>query len=364
MHETIAGAAAALLGYGYTTESLFQAQIIKRLAAAYSALNIDQPAWDDYKGTIKTAGGDLKVHSGEVFALIGRVIAVAQDGSQDVTLKSSQLGSVHEVPILQALPSILRELRNQMALVYQNNQSTTVRWALDAADAVRMAGLDQTPALTAELLHLSQIKELVENRPYVGLCAKMPESLTQANYPLLAYIGVMYHQMHLVTEDQKQSFRGFNVDGVGKRVAEPRLQDMCLTVARQLPKPSHTTLAAIISHMSSEDAEALISQYGAEDQRSLKKAVVSNHPTCSWAVNETAKVKAEARAKVLAQLSARLEQRWSEALNQARERMWASPDLPTKQAAQQKLDEISRAFQEIRTAVDGGVDDLLKTCHS
>ncbi|APG78656.1 hypothetical protein 1 [Beihai barnacle virus 8] len=359
-HQMVIAVGTLCLCYGYSQDNLIAKQISRRLAAAYADANLAAPDWDTVANNIKEWAGSPREIHGEVVALIGRVLALHRDGSINPSLAAEDEALSAEDPRLRNLPPIFNAVRDQMLLVYTNYQSSTIRWALQVLPLVEEAGFGTHHRLGAEIRHLKSIKGEIEGRKYVGLVSKIATRHQQQQFPMMSFIGCMYHSMHLETEDQKAAFRDFNLTGISQKVADVQSKPVCDAVLKMLPAPHIEAKASLMKGMSALDVERVLSASPEDEVKLLKERLRGVDPPCDWAIHDAKEQAAEAKKKFYQAAALELNTRWEKAHATMMDRITMEANAETRQRLAQGIQTLRAELLRLTTAEEMSGSDLMK----
>lgn len=157
-------------------------------------------------------------------------------------------------------------LLEQARLVYINFQSSSLHFVLAIIDQIHDYVGDNFPALNNEVEAFRQIAPLVRSSPFCGLRMKIPEVQQVQQYPMLAYGGLLYHQLLIRRTPEAETFREYKVDEIKRHIVEVNNQRLVEGLIAVLPSATTAALSTLVQGMSLDTAQSLMATRSEEER--------------------------------------------------------------------------------------------------
>uniref|UniRef100_A0AAR5P492 Uncharacterized protein n=1 Tax=Dendroctonus ponderosae TaxID=77166 RepID=A0AAR5P492_DENPD len=272
-----------LLAPAYSRRERLHEQISRRAQAA--SIPNQMPFYDAAKTDDLINAIQWKV--GSMIALVDDVLAMiicrTIDGMTNPDAKIHELASASDLVRSGAIQPLAGALLDQARLVYTNYHSTSIHFILPVFELVKESLGENYVTLQSEMTHFATIREVVANSPYMGLRSQLPDQYHIKNNAKLAYLGLLYHQGSLATEEEKASFKEYNVAGIREHISSSADRIMVENIVRVLPEHSTTALATLIQHIPLDRGQLLMSGKAKETQLEVLEILRSRPNRGPWA---------------------------------------------------------------------------------
>lgn len=99
----------------------------------------------------------------------------------------------------------------------------------------------------------------------------------------LAYLGLLYHQLSLTTDEERASFREYRIAGVREHITSAPDRAIVENVVNLLPPQSLSALASLVQHLSLEKAQMLMMSKSQEVQNEVLDVIRPRENKGPWA---------------------------------------------------------------------------------
>lgn len=282
-----------LIGPSHTLNINLKKQIHNRLKAIKAVYKLSIPDESLIDTKIMSLGFVVTNMDSTVFEMIGQALAVNKEEQFDLEVIRSNLIDLADARVKYNLPNWWMGLADQMRLVYDGKNVTSLRFGVQALTISSKMLSPISERGKVEIDRLVLVEKLVRESPFVGLCITARAGLRISELATPVLFGVYYYEFSLETDAERELFKNYNKESIERHIGDKALEAVIKALAKAAPKPILSVLSNVIATVSIEHAELLLAGKTPQEINIIYKNIIDGKLGGAWAAAETFKRKHE-----------------------------------------------------------------------
>nr|WPV62317.1 MAG: hypothetical protein [Wufeng shrew peropuvirus 1] len=333
-------------------------QMYRRMSAAATAGGFVDITQDQVVAVIQASGWLVNIECRLFPELIGNTVAVDSNGDYNPEVDTIDLMPLPDMAEKYSIQPWGLALLEQCRLIYSKFQSTSLGFGHSVMKLAEGIFLALGAEWATEAKRMTDLDQLIDSCRYLGCRTLIPEAHQIATMPRIIYTGARYYQLNLSTEEAKQEFTHYNIEGIRKHVDPPSAATVCDTIAAHLPGGIVISLGTLIGSLSLREAESYMAGKDETVVSGVHYYLEQSGIDCAWLeerrMQEKRAIMDQMETKLLETIEA-LYQRTKDALYES---FAIELDPVIKQAKQADLENFRRRYVASRESAEGYLDIL------
>lgn len=272
----------ACLGTAYSREDMVEKQLYRRYKAACANMQLETMTESQFAEAYGCFGRDTYANNPHILELLGRVLAIREDYSFDITVTVRNLANLTQLMDHFHISKFSGAMLEQMRMVHSHSQHTSVIFGLSILPLIRTIFPAKGGDYDRQFTAACDLRETIESQLFVGLVRVLPEMHKIKTIALVVYVGVLYHQRVALEEQQGDTFAKFNIEGIAKHIARMEDRNLCKSIADFLPMGGIVTLGVLCQFVSEEQINLALSRREDVSAISLYRYLRTLGTHCDW----------------------------------------------------------------------------------
>lgn len=285
--------AACLFTGAYSQQDKLYNQIYTRLKAAAAQYEAVAPTKQEVE-TLLTSIGWTTLELPTLFIkCYQNLICVSADGSIDPLVKIGDLMPLATYVERYRISDWAKCMLEQIRMIYKDYHATSIRFAMASSRILTSYMTALSVPWSTELTRTQDLIDRISESPYSGIVDVVPESQRVNHIPRMTYMGLLIYQANLKSQEEKDNFKAYNVDGVKAHIDPSSDADLCAGIVSILPAGNLKTIIELAHLLSSEDTETMIAGLSPGDKEIIYKSLLREDNPGEWAKMERRRRRAQ-----------------------------------------------------------------------
>jgi hypothetical protein len=233
----VAVTSATLIG-AYTIPRHYIKQLTQRLSVMYVVMGRTKCPDQVIQEYLAATGLEMGSMGELMINTLGPLLAITSDTTFDVNGQVREFVATADLRDRYDWSGFEQALNIQLRLVYDNFQSTTVRFAISSLKAFEYVCPLALSIMCSQADILKELDKDLEGRPYTGCVSPVPDKFTVAQQPHMCLYGLLYYEK-ICSAEARDLFKDYVKESTRKKVPEEDIHTIEILVDQTPPCQHH-----------------------------------------------------------------------------------------------------------------------------